>query len=250
MKPNTVIPLNWSAYKVANPNTRIRNAAAELGISELELLCSDLDENCIRLRPEIIDILQVLPSLGTVMALTQNDAVVHEVTQPFSEMHQRKKTALYLRPGQDTRYFTANWMHVFAVNENNRSIIYQALGEEYATPLPYNTIELMLGVLAERELMTMIFVHNNDAAQSYSGPIKRLLRTGSWLNVLEPDFNLHLNTEQIGQVWLIVKPSENGWIHTLNVLDHNHNEVMIMTDNRHRGEEESFEWLTTIKSVL
>lgn len=336
MKPDITPPLTWSAYKAANPRTRIRNAAAELGISELELLSTDLGTSCTRLRPDMINILEMLPSLGTVMALTRSEAAVHEVTEAFSELHIRKQTALFLRPGQDTRYFTAQWKHVFAVNEDNRRSlqffngcgeaihkiflvkssnteryeqlieqfsdadqspvlsvekkapaeteqihidkgallqrwsqikdvhegsqiikafggdrlsIYQALGEEYATRLPYDTIEALLKLLSKRQLPSMIFVQNKGAVQSYSGITTRLLRTGPWFNVLDPYFNLHLNTEQISQVWLIVKPSENGWVHTLNVFDHDLNEFMIMTDNRRQGEEESLEWLSSIKTI-
>lgn len=337
MKPETTPPITWSAYKAANPKVRIRNAAAELGITELELLSTNIGESCVRLRADIIPLLEVLPTLGQVMALTRSEAAVHEVTQSFGELHLRKQTALFLRPGQDTRYFTTSWKHVLAVNEDNRKSlqffnqfgdaihkiflvessnveayeqiterfiddnqssvltvekraesnsesmdidedklrlrwsqikdvheggqivkefggnrpnIYQALGNDYATSLPYDFIEQLLKHLSENKLSSMIFVQNEDAVQSHAGTTSRLLRTGPWFNVLDPHFNLHLNTELISQVWLITKPSNNGWVHTLNVFDHQKNEFMIMTDNRRRGEEESAEWFAAIQNLI
>jgi putative hemin transport protein len=333
MKPQTHTALSWAAYKADNPKVRIRNAAAELGVSEMELLNSDLSENCIRLKPDILAILEALPSLGNVMALTRNESVVHEVTATFSSMKMRKQTALYLRPGQDTRFFTNQWAYAFAVNEDERRSlqffdhygvavhkvylvndshldnylhlvtefkdatqshvqpmkaplaepkantaidvqvlrerwsqiknvhegqqiinahnshrlnVYEALGNEYAIKLPSSVIESALCSLLEKKAETMVFVSNNSCVQSFAGPVNRLLRTGPWFNVLNDRFNLHLNTEQLSQVWLIKKPSDNGFVHSLNAFDKNNNEVLTMTDNRAKGEQESLLWVELI----
>ncbi|RVU84652.1 hemin-degrading factor [Leucothrix sargassi] len=332
----TTAKLSWSAYKAANPKVRIRNAAAELGVSELELLSSDLSDDCIRLTPDIEGILKALSELGPVMALTRNDAAVHEVTAAFSAMKMKKQTALFMRPGQDTRFFIENWAFVFAVNENERQSlqffdscgvathkiylvedsnkdaydqlvatfkdskqvsatptqtanleapndsdidiadlrkrwseiknvhegqiiikslnnhrlnVFEALGNEYATKLPISVIEDLLTSLSEKNMETMVFVQNDHCVQSFAGPVKRLLRTGPWFNVLDPGFNLHLNTEQLSQVWLIKKPSESGPVHSLNIFDKNNNEVLILTDKRSKGESELAAWTSLMDAL-
>jgi putative hemin transport protein len=170
---------------------------------------------------------------------------------------ENKPTKIALNDEIDAGSLRQRWSQIKDVHEGGQIInafnsprikIYEALGDEYAKKLPYSIIEDTLKALSEYQIPTMIFVQNQSAVQSYAGHIKRLLRTGPWFNILDEGFNLHLNTEQIGQAWLITKPSENGYIHSLNVFDHNHNEIMIMTDNRTRGEQESIEWATLMKT--
>ncbi len=113
----------WAAFKEANPKTRIRNAAEELGVSEAELLATGCGETCTRLlddKGKIPALLAELKTLGKVMALTRNDAAVHEVSNTFGEIKQNGQTASAFRPGQDTRYFLEHWHYTFAVNENDR----------------------------------------------------------------------------------------------------------------------------------
>lgn len=322
----------WSVFKEENPKTRIRDAAKQLGVTEADLVATGIGKTCTRLRPAFADILRELHTLGNVMALTRNDAAVHEATNVFSdEMSLHGQTALFFRPGQDTRYFLEQWHFAFAVNENdrlslqffdqqgiaahkiymvkesnidayhalvekyqmpeqlmdlgidhdsleqgvdktvaidaeklrerwaniqnvhegNRIIkahnnqridIYKALGEEYARQLSTDSVEKLLNLLSESGHGCMIFVMNHASVQSYSGQISRLLRTGPWFNVLDPDFNLHLQTGLIGAVWLITKPSEDGVVNSLSIFDQHETEIMVMTDNRSRGDAESEQW--------
>ena len=47
----------WEALKAENPHLRIRNAAAELGVSEAELLATSVGEGVTVLKPEFQNIL-------------------------------------------------------------------------------------------------------------------------------------------------------------------------------------------------
>lgn len=110
----------WAAYRVENPKARIRNAAAELGVSEMELLATGLGKTCTRLKPEFAEIIGDLSLLGKVMALTRSDGVVHEVCDTFANLSIQDDTTWFLPPGQDVRYRLDYWKFAFAVNENNR----------------------------------------------------------------------------------------------------------------------------------
>lgn len=110
----------WQQFHAANPSVRIRDAATQLGVSEAELVATDSGETCMHLLPEWKTLLTRLHSLGTVMALTRSDVMVHEVTGYFTEPHFHGDTALFFRPGLDTRYFLDQWAFAFAVNENGR----------------------------------------------------------------------------------------------------------------------------------
>lgn len=329
----------WREFHAANPTIRIRDAAAQLGVSEAELVATGCGETCTQLLLDWHAILSSLSTLGTVMALTRSDAMVHEASGYFAEAHFHGDTALFFRPGLDTRYFLGSWKHAYAVNENgrhslqffdaygtavhkiylkeggnrraydqlladfrtpqqrqhihvervvpklpqplvdqsldiaslrqswanirdvhegnriiktlggNRQAIYRALGAEYAQPLPASTVEQLLTTLAEQQLPLMLFGMNEAAVQSYSGTISKLLRTGPWFNVLDPDFNLHLRTGEIGEVWRIRKPSDDGWVTSLDVFDAQGQEIMVMTDNRGRGETESAAWTKLLQTI-
>lgn len=51
--------------------------------------------------------------------------------------------------------------------------------------------------LADRQLPIQIIVRNPAAIQVHDGPIRNLMISGPWFNVLDDDFNLHLNQTAI-----------------------------------------------------
>ncbi len=107
----------YAAFRAENPKTRIRAAARELGTSEAELLATGVDGDATRLQPDFEDILHALEGLGGVMALTRNDACVHEKTGVYEPVH----TGLSHRMGQvlgkdiDLRLFLGRWRSAWAV---------------------------------------------------------------------------------------------------------------------------------------
>lgn len=68
----------WEALKAENPHIRIRNAAAQLEVSEAGLLVTSIGEGVTSLNPDFPGILTEAEKLGKVMALTRNEECVHE----------------------------------------------------------------------------------------------------------------------------------------------------------------------------
>lgn len=107
----------YRAFRAENPTTRIRTAARALDTSEAELLATGVDGDATRLRPDFEDIFHALEGLGRVMALTRNDACVHEKTGVYEPVH----TGLAHRMGQvlgkdiDLRLFLGRWRSAWAV---------------------------------------------------------------------------------------------------------------------------------------
>lgn len=111
----------WEALKAENPHLRIRNAAAELGVSEAELLATNVGEGVTVLKPEFKDILTEAEQLGKVMALTRNDECVHErkgtyLNGDFSSPHAQ----LFVGEDIDLRIFLNHWKFAFAVVEGDK----------------------------------------------------------------------------------------------------------------------------------
>ncbi|MEM7786161.1 MAG: ChuX/HutX family heme-like substrate-binding protein [Bacteroidota bacterium] len=110
----------FAAFRAENPKTRIRAAAHELGVSEAALVATGVDGDVIRLgAPDggWRAILHELEPLGRVMALTRNDACVHEK----QGVYDRVDTDLPHQMGQvlgeeiDLRLFCGRWASGFAV---------------------------------------------------------------------------------------------------------------------------------------
>jgi len=107
----------WDELKTASPALRIRNAAEDLGVSELELLLLNPTEQRIRLQTEVEAILRRVETLGEVMALSRNDQAVHERTAEYKGLKVfGGAMGLYLGD-MDLRLFLKHWVHVVAVFE-------------------------------------------------------------------------------------------------------------------------------------
>lgn len=110
----------WAAFKEENSKTRIRDAAKQLGVSEAELLATQIGETVQRLDGDFRDLLRKVPTLGYVMALTRNDHIVHERKGVYEQVSFTEQTGLVLGPDIDLRLFMSRWHFGFAVDENDR----------------------------------------------------------------------------------------------------------------------------------
>jgi putative hemin transport protein len=97
-----------------HPQARARDAAAELGISEAELVTL---QGGVRLRPAWGEILQAMPRLGRVMVLTRNEACVHERHGCFEQVDINGGMGLVLGPDIDLRLFLRRWAFGFACTQ-------------------------------------------------------------------------------------------------------------------------------------
>ncbi|NJM53519.1 MAG: hemin-degrading factor, partial [Blastocatellia bacterium] len=111
----------WKNFKAENPKVRIREAAKQIGVSEAELLATEIGENVIRLNNNFAEILHDLHKLGYVMALTRNEEIVHERKGIYENANTElpHKMALFVNPDIDLRIFLANWHFGFAVTSES-----------------------------------------------------------------------------------------------------------------------------------
>ncbi len=110
----------WDELKNANPHTRARDAAAQLGTTEAQLiLCG---EDVTRLEAPAGNfgaLIEELKSFGRVMALTRNTEAVHERKGEYSrtEHFPSHKMGQVLGEDIDLRLFFNSWAHAFALNQ-------------------------------------------------------------------------------------------------------------------------------------
>ena len=108
----------WLALRDAEPKIRARDAAEKLEVSEGELLGCRCGESVQRLQGPWGELIQALPELGRIMALTRNEHVVHEKKGAFGKISIfGEKMGLVLNHDIDLRLFLGRWHFGFAVVE-------------------------------------------------------------------------------------------------------------------------------------
>jgi putative hemin transport protein len=334
----------WETLKAENPHLRIRNAAEQLGVSEAELLATQVGETAVRLRPEFAAILTDVETLGKVMGLTRNDECVHErkgvyLNPDFSSPH----AGLFVGEDIDLRIFLGHWAKAYAVSEkgehgDRKSLqffgkdglaihkIYltadsdaaafdalvekykaddqgteetvvdvplnidekadadidvagfqaawtglkdtheffgmlrkfgvtrtQALrlapSENYAHKVEKEVIVKMLEGAAESKLPVMVFVGNRGNIQIHTGRVRKTMWHGDWFNVMDPDFNLHLDMSKIAQTWIVRKPTEDGEVTAIEVFNELGEIIVQFFGKRKPGIPELQEWKDLIASL-
>jgi len=326
----------WEEYKKEQPQSRIRNAARDLGVSEMELLATGIGENVIRLEGDWTAFLKEVKSLGYVMALTRNDSVVHERKGVYNNVSFNNHVGLVLDPAIDLRLFMQAWKFGFAVKEpfrgdfrysfqffdkygeavhkiymtdksdlnayhnltgtfksaeqNNELPVEQksneparempdsmidkaALGEDWKALKDTHDFYMLLGkyrvsrtqilrlapedlavkltpaVLrplmdgaAEKQIPIMVFVGNKGCIQIHTGEIKNVAAHENWYNVLDPEFNLHVNENDIDQAWLVRKPTQDGIVTAVEFYDSKGELIVQFFGKRKPGIPEDENW--------
>ena len=334
----------WETLKAENPQMRIRNAAEQLGVSEAELVATQVGETVTRLRPEFAAILTDVESLGKVMGLTRNDECVHErkgvyLNPDFSSPH----AGLFVGEDIDLRIFLSGWDKAFAVAEKSehgdrKSLqffgkdglaihkIYltadsneaafnaiteqyksdnqsteettvpvalnleekpdseidtegfkaawinlkdtheffgmlrkfgvtrtQALrlapSEEHAKQVDKEVIVKMFEGAAEQKLPIMVFVGNRGNIQIHTGRVRKTMWHNQWFNVMDPDFNLHLDTSKIAQTWIVRKPTEDGMVTAIEVFNELGEIIVQFFGKRKPGIPELQEWRELVATL-
>jgi len=91
--------------------------------------------------------------------------------------------------------------------------------EGYATQISVPSLKRILEGASERDLDIMVFIGSRGCIQIHTGKTKKLLQTGPWFNVLDPEFNMHLREDAITDVWLVKKPTDDGIVTSLEAFD-------------------------------
>lgn len=77
----------------------------------------------------------------------------------------------------------------------------------------------MLEKAAAEKLPIMVFAGNRGNLQIHQGKIQTIRVMENWLNILDPDFNMHLREDHIESVWVVKKPTTDGIVTGIEVFD-------------------------------
>ena len=104
-------------------------------------------------------------------------------------------------------------------------------------------VEQLLRRAAATATPIMVFAGNRGMIQIHTGTIANVQVVGDWLNVLDPDFNLHLRTDLIAEAWITRKPGDNGVVTSLELFDEQGESLATFFGERKPGRAERAEWV-------
>lgn len=135
--------------------------------------------------------------------------------------------------------------HFFALLKKHGVARTQALrlaGREWAEPLALAELPKVMEQAGERQVPIMVFVGNQHCIQIHTGTVSNLRWLDSWFNVLDPEFNLHLQTAGVTELWRVRKPSTDGVITSWEVFDADGELVLQLFGARKPGVPELEAW--------
>jgi putative hemin transport protein len=122
-------------------------------------------------------------------------------------------------------------------------------GEEFARELPPRALRSALEAAGADGTPIMIFVGSKGCIQIHSGPIKRLVETHGWFNVLDPAFNLHLREAGVARLFSVRKPTEDGIVTSIEAFDSSNRNILLMFGARKPGKLELEEWRALVARI-
>lgn len=126
---------------------------------------------------------------------------------------------------------------------------FEKIGSDFAYKVNNDATRKILDLAGEKQCEIMVFVGNRGCLQIHTGEIKKLKEFGPWYNVLDPDFNLHLREDAIGETWVTKKPTEDGIVTALEVFDKNGDIITTFFGKRKPGIAELELWREIINEI-
>lgn len=161
--------------------------------------------------------------------------------------------------GVDVAAFRQGWLDMtdthdfFVLQRRHRLGREQALRlapENHARKLDNRAVQALLESAAERSVPIMAFVGNRGCIQIHTGEVKRILSTeGDWLNVMDPDFNLHLRQPLVNSVWRVWKPTKDGRVTSIELYDAQGREIALFFGKRKPGQAELDTWRECVETL-
>lgn len=92
---------------------------------------------------------------------------------------------------------------------------------KFSYRLNNKSLQPMLETAAKDHLPIMVFAGNRGNLQIHQGKIMTIRVMDNWLNILDPEFNMHLREDLVDSVWVVKKPTTDGEVTGIEVFDKN-----------------------------
>lgn len=124
-----------------------------------------------------------------------------------------------------------------------------APNENFAKKVEKEVVVKMLEGAASTKLPIMVFVGNRGNIQIHTGLVRKTMWHGDWFNVMDPDFNMHLDMSKIAQTWIVRKPTEDGEVTAIEVFNEMGEIIVQFFGKRKPGIPELKEWKELVATL-
>ncbi|MCH7401485.1 hemin-degrading factor [Belliella kenyensis] len=107
----------------------------------------------------------------------------------------------------------------------------------------------ILETASSAQLPIMIFAGNKGNIQIHQGKVRTIKQMGNWLNVLDPQFNMHLDENQIAHAFVVHKNTEDGVVSSLELFDKEGEMIAQFFGLRKPGLPQLSDWKALIDSL-
>tara|TARA_B100001175_G_scaffold208942_1_gene177377 strand:+ start:77 stop:1135 length:1059 start_codon:yes stop_codon:yes gene_type:complete len=196
-----------------------------------------------------------------------NLKVYNSLVERFRTKEQTKEISTHSLPAGradlpdaelDTENFLTHWgnlkdtHHFFGLlNEfgvGRRQSMRIAEGK-FTRQVPRDCLQNTLNHAIEDQVSIMCFVGNPGCIQIHTGKIFKVAIMGPWLNILDQDFNLHLNQESVESIWTVEKPTSDGIVTSIEVFDKDGFCFCQFFGERKPGKKELPDWRRIVASI-
>jgi len=119
-----------------------------------------------------------------------------------------------------------------------------------------SAIQDVLEQAAKTKLPIMIFVGNRGNIQIHQGKVRTIKLLGpnermadSWLNIMDPEFNMHLRLSEIEEAWMVHKPTEDGTVSSIELFDKKGELTAQFFGLRKPGIQQKTEWADLLSTI-
>lgn len=119
----------------------------------------------------------------------------------------------------------------------------------HAKEISKEAIPTMLEEVAKAKTPIMVFVGNKGNIQIHTGIIRKTMWHEQWFNIMDPDFNMHLDMSKIAQTWVVRKPTEDGVVTAIEVFNETGDIIVQFFGKRKPGIPELDTWRETVEKL-
>jgi putative hemin transport protein len=177
-----------------------------------------------------------LPSLSPPALPPPSRAVNSEAVEAF-----RRDWAML----QDTHEFFG----LLRKHELPRLQAMEIAGPNFAREVKPEALTRILELARDQGEALMAFVGNSGMIQIYSGKVQNIKRIGDWLNVLDPDFNLHIHEKGLARIFVVHKPTRLGVVSSLEVFSQQGELILSLFGCRKDDQQQAPEWGRMLQSL-
>lgn len=144
---------------------------------------------------------------------------------------------------------THDFYGILRKHQVNRLDALYLAGEQFAYQLDKSAIVSMLESAASQKLPIMVFAGNRGNLQIHQGKVQTIRILESWINILDPDFNMHLQGNDVDTVWVVKKPTTDGVVTGIEVFDNKKNMIAQFFGLRKPGIPELNGWRELVEGL-